>query len=307
MSAEPIVAPRSGWGAVGIEGPRGRLGRDAVVSLAVALAWLLILASPAWAHPLTPSDLAGVGFEPQPGAQVPAELAFHDELGAPVRLGDYVGHGRPVILTLNYFTCPNLCPLTVQDLASALGDVPFTLGDQYTVLTVSIDPTDTPALAQQTKRDDLRPYPKPGIETGWHFLTGDQDAIARLTDTVGFHYAFDAEQHEYAHPAGLIVLTPDGAVSRYLYGLDFEPKDLRLALAESAQQQIATVTDRVLLLCYHYDPANGRYSSLVLRVVQGGGVATLAGLGCLLGVLWRRDLRAGRHRADRAADRSVSP
>jgi protein SCO1/2 len=254
-----------------------------------AMLWLLALAPTSWAHSLTTGDLAGVGFEPHPGTRVSPGLTFKDELGETVRLGDYLGK-RPVILTLNYFTCPNLCPLTVQDLASALGDVPFGLGDQYSVLTVSIDPTDTPVLAQQKKREYLAPYPQPGVETGWHFLTGDQDAIASLTDAVGFRYAFDPDQHEYAHPAGLVVLTPDGTVSRYLYGLDFEPNDLRLALVDASQQQIATALDRVLLLCYHYDPANGRYSSIVLTAVQGGGVATMLGLGLLLGVLWRRDL-----------------
>jgi protein SCO1/2 len=254
-----------------------------------SLCWLL-LAAPASGHTLTPNDLSGVGFEPKSGAQVPADLAFRDELGKPVRLADYFGQ-RPVILTLNYFTCPNLCPLTVQDLASALGDVPFALGEQYTVLTVSIDPTDTPLVAQEKKREYLRPYPGPGIENGWHFLTGDQASISQLTDAVGFRYAFDPDQHEYAHPAGLVILTPDGAISRYLYGLDFEPNDLRLALAEAGQRQIATVADRILLLCYHYDPEQGRYSSLVLRIVQGAGGATVAGLGLLLGVLWRRDLR----------------
>jgi protein SCO1/2 len=185
--------------------------------------------------------------------------------------------------------------------------VPFALGDQYTVLTVSIDPTDTAILAQEKKREYLRPYPHSGINDGWRFLTGDQQTIDRLTDAVGFRYAFDPDQHEYAHPAGLVVLTPDGTVSRYLYGLDFEPNDLRLALTEAGQQQIATVADRLLLLCYHYDPENGRYSSLVLRVVQGGGAATLAGLGLLLGTLWRRDLRSGGLRAAGDPDRGASP
>jgi protein SCO1/2 len=265
-------------------------GAQRLVSLLFALACLLALATPLQAHSLTSNELAGVAFEPHPGAKIPTDLTFKDELGQTVRLGDELGR-RPVVLTLNYFTCPNLCPLTVQDLASALGDVPFALGDQYTVLTVSIDPTDTPVLAQQRKREYLRQYQHPGIDTGWHFLTGDQESITRLTDAVGFRYAFDPDQHEYAHPAGLVVLTPDGTVSRYLYGLDFEPNDLRLALVEASQQQIATPVDRVLLLCYHYDPEQGRYSSLILRVVQGGGAATLAGLGLFLGILWRRDLR----------------
>jgi protein SCO1/2 len=263
------------------------------LTIAGMLAWLLALAAPLQAHSLTSSDLAGVGFDPHPGATVPRDLVFHDENGQVVRLGNYIGQG-PLVLSLNYFSCPNLCPLTVQDLASALSDVPFTLGQQFSVLTISIDPTDTPALAQEKKREYLRPYEKSGIDTGWHFLTGDQETITRLTEAVGFNYVYDAEQHEYAHPAGLVVLTPAGVVSRYLYGLDFEPNDLRLALVDASQQQIATAVDRVLLLCYHYDPENGRYSSVVLTAVRGGGVATLIGLGSLLGLLWRRDLRRSR-------------
>jgi protein SCO1/2 len=274
--------------------PRSRAStRRALVPLTIALALVLMLAAPIQAHSLTSQELQGVGFEPHPGARVPLGLTFRDETGRTVRLGDELGQ-RPVVLTLNYFTCPNLCPLTVQDLASALGDVPFALGDQYAVLTVSIDPTDTPGLASEKKREYLRPYPHPGIETGWHFLTGDQAAITELADAVGFRYAYDAEQHEYAHPSGLVVLTPDGTISRYLYGLDFPPSDLRLALVEASHRQIASAVDRVLLLCYHYDPETGRYSSLVLAAVRAGGAATLAGLGLLLGVLWRRDLLASR-------------
>jgi protein SCO1/2 len=261
--------------------------------LALMFVWRLGPAAPVDAHSLTSKDLQGVGFDPHPGARIPPDLAFRDETGRAVRLSEYLGQ-RPVVLTLNYFTCPNLCPLTVQDLASALGDVPFAIGEQYEVLTVSIDPTDTPGLASEKKRDFLRPYPLSGIEDGWHLLTGDQDAIASLTDAVGFRYAYDDEQHEYAHPSGAVVLTPDGTISRYLYGLDFPPNDLRLALVEASQQKIATAVDRVLLLCYHYDPEQGRYSNAVLAVVRGGGVATLVGLGLLLGLLWRREWRASR-------------
>jgi protein SCO1/2 len=269
---------------------RGRgSGGGGYVAILIALVWLLAATVTVGAHTLTTSDLQGVGFEPHPGQQVPPDLVFRDETGQLARLGDALGW-RPVVLTLNYFTCPNLCPLTVQDLAGALSDVPFKLGEQYTVLTVSIDPTDTPALAREKKREYLRTYVQPGVAEGWRFLTGDQDAIDRLTDAVGFRYAFDADQHEYAHPAGLVVLTPDGKVARYLYGLDFQPNDLRLALAEAAEQQIATPVDRVLLLCYHYDPETGRYSAQVLVAVRAAGAATVVGLGLLLGLLWRRDL-----------------
>jgi protein SCO1/2 len=190
-----------------------------------------------------------------------------------------------------------LCTVVLNSLVSTLNVLSLEPGRDFDVVAVSFDPREKPALAAAKKTTYLERYSaarRANAEAGWHFLTGDQPSIASLTDAVGFRYVFDPEQHEYAHPSGLVVLTQDGTVSRYLYGLDFEPNDLRLALVEASQQQIATTVDRVLLLCYHYDPANGRYSSAVLTAVQAGGVATMIGLGLLLGVLWRRDLRASR-------------
>lgn len=260
---------------------------------ALAVALLALPSGRAEAHRPTPEEVREVRFDPRLGAAVSLDLPFRDEAGRAVTLGSYFG-ARPVLLTLNYFSCENLCPLMVQDLASSLSDLPFTLGEQYTVLTVSIDPRDTPEVAAARRASYLRPYTGPNRDTGWHFLTGDQDAIDRLTEAVGFRYLYDDEQHDFAHPAGVVVLTPGGAVARYLYGLDYPPTDLRLALVEAADGKIGSAVEQVLLLCYHYDPATGRYTPLVLTAVRAGGVATLLGLGLCLGLLWRADLRRGR-------------
>jgi protein SCO1/2 len=267
----------------------------------VATAWLLLAlaqpAGPANAHELNPDRIGDLGFEPHPGAQVPLELAFRDESGQPVTLGAYFGT-RPVILTLNYLSCPNLCPLMLRNLAGDLDGLPFTLGEQYTVLTVSIDPRDTPALAAHARQTALGASDHPETAAGWKVLTGTHANIDRLADAVGFRYAYDADQDEYAHPAGVIVLTPDGKVSRYLYGLDYSPLDLRLALVEAAERRIGSLVDQALLLCYHYEARTGRYTPLVLNAVRGLGAATVLGLGGFLGLLWRADLRRRREQGE---------
>jgi protein SCO1/2 len=249
-----------------------------------------------------------VAFEPRLGATLPLDLTFRDEAGRPVRLGDRFGD-RPVVLTLNYYHCPNLCPLALDDLARALAAAPFELGRDFSVVTVSIDPAETPAQAAARKRAALRSYadaralaprPEPAAgerlsawEEGWRFLTGDAAAIARLADGVGFRYRSDAAQAQFAHPVGLVVLTPTGRISSYLYGLDFAPHDLRLALVDAGRGAIGGPLDRVALLCYRYDPATGRYSLIALNAVRAGGALTVVGLGAFLAVLWRRDLRRG--------------
>lgn len=261
-----------------------------VGAFALALLVLVGLTIPARAHGLGPDELREVGFDQRLGEPIPLDLVFRDESGQPIELGSYV-HTRPIILTLNYFDCANLCPLTIESLAGGLSDLPFTLGEQFSVLSVSIDPRESPELAAAKKPIYLRPYARPGVERGWHFLTGEQGAIERLTRAVGFRYAYDADQDQYAHPAGIVVLTPGGRVARYLYGLDYSPTDLRLALVEAAEQWIGSAIDQALLLCYHYDPATGRYTPAVLGAVRLAGAATVLGVGALLGLLWRTDLR----------------
>lgn len=259
--------------------------------VAVAFAALLVLTTrPAAAHELTPASLQAVGFTQHPGAQIPRDLLFRDDDGQAVRLGDYLGQG-PVILTLNDLECANLCPLELDGVINGLNGLSFVMGQQYTLLTVSINPRDGPAEAASTKQRELRAYVHPQAAEGWHILTGDHDMIDRLTTAVGFDYAYDAANDDFAHPAGLIVLTPEGSVSHYLFGIDFPTNDVRLALVDAANQNIGSLLDRVALICYHYDPATGRYTPFVLGLLQAAGAATLVLLGGGLLLLWRADLR----------------
>lgn len=255
--------------------------------------WLLTALAPAaLAHPLSPEELRTVQFEQRLGESVPPDLVFRDESGRTTSLGSYF-EGRPVLLTLNYLRCPNLCSTMLNGLADRLRSLPFSLGEQYTVLTVSIDPRDTPELAAEKRAAVLRGFPGEDA-ADWHFLTGDQAAIDRLASAVGFQYIYDPQEDEYIHPAGVVVLTPSGQISRYLYGLDFVPTDLRLALVEAGQQRIGSLVDRALLLCYQYDPVTGKYTSVVLGAVRLAGLATVLGVGLFLGRLWREDLRRQR-------------
>jgi protein SCO1 len=268
---------------------RARAGRAA----GLLVAGLLLLAlggGRAAAHELTSDQLAAVRFDQQPGQRVPPDLLFRDEDGDTVRLGQYFAQG-PIILTLNYFHCQNLCPLELDGLINGLNGVSFTLGQDYTLLTVSIDPREGPADAEAAKARALRAYDKPHGADGWHVLTGDRAAIDRLTDAVGFQYVYDPVQDDYAHPAGVVVLTPTGQISRYLYGLDFSATDLRLALVDAAAQRIGSIVDRALLVCYHYDPLTGRYTPFAWNFVRGGAVVGALGLAGLLGWLWRGELR----------------
>jgi protein SCO1/2 len=232
----------------------------------------------------------GIAFEQKLDAQIPLALSFRDERNAAVHLSDYFG-ARPVILTLNYLRCTNFCPLELQALTTALGQLPFNLGDQYDVLTVSIDARDTPVVAAGKRTLVLGQYNRPGAAAGWHFLTGDAAAIAALAHAVGFQYAYDAQNDDYAHPLGIMVLTPQGKVARYLYGVDYPARDLRLALVEASQNRISSPADRFLLFCYHYDAAAGRYSAAAMNFVQLGALVGLVALAGFLFPLWRMEAR----------------
>jgi len=236
------------------------------------------------AHSLTDEELKGVGFTQRLGEHAPLNTEFLDESGQHVTLSDYFGE-RPVILTLNYLRCPNLCPIILPSLAADLNTIPFKLGQQFTVLTVSIDPRDTPEQAESTRATALESYEHPDSADGWHVLTGHQEQIDQLADAVGFQYRYDEEQDEYAHPAGIVLLTPDGTISRYLYGLDFSPNDLRLGLVEAAQNRIGSLVDQVLLTCFQYDAQVGRYTPIAMNAVRLAGVLTVLALGGLIGYL----------------------
>jgi protein SCO1 len=235
-----------------------------------------------------PGLLAAVAFEQRLNEPVPLDLVFRNEVGTAVRLGDYFGD-TPVILTLNYYECPMLCPLVLDGLLRSLRVLAFTAGEQFEVVTVSIDPGETPALATATKGRYVRGYGRPEAAAGWHFLTGEAAAIERLSEAVGFRYAYDAAKDEYAHAAGIMVLTPQGRIARYLYGLEFSPRDLRLALVEAAAGRIGSPVDQLLLYCYRYDPATGRYTLVVRRALQVAGLVTMLGLAGFMLVMFRRE------------------
>ncbi len=235
-----------------------------------------------------PPALKGVGIDQRLNAQVPLDLMFRDEDGRSVRLGDYFG-SKPVILALVYYKCPMLCTLTLNGLERTMRVMPFDVGDQYTVVTVSFDPRETPALATAKKQEYLAHYGRPGGATGWHFLTGEESSIRPLTEVVGFHYNYDPQSGQYAHTTGLVVLTPQGRIARYFYGVEFSPRDLRLSLVEASANKIGSRVDEILLFCFHYDPATGKYGLVIMRVIQFAGAITVLALGSFLAVMLLRE------------------
>ena len=237
--------------------------------------------------------LQQVGYDQRLGEQVPLDLAFRDEAGRPVRLGGYLGK-KPAILVLAYYECPMLCDMVLAGVTGSLKTLSFDVGKEFDVIVVSIDPGETPKLAADKKRSTISRYGRYGTDAGWHFLTGRQEEITRLARAVGFRYAYDAERDEYAHAAGTVFLTPKGKISRYLYGIEFAPKDVRLALVESAGGRIGTVIDQVLLYCFHYNPEMGRYSAMTLNILRIAAAATALGVIALVLFLLRLERRTPR-------------
>jgi protein SCO1 len=234
-----------------------------------------------------PPGLKNVGIEQHLNQQLPPSLSFHDESGKTVQLGNYFGK-KPVILSLVYYRCPMLCSEVLAGLEGSLRALSFNAGDQFNVLTVSFDPKDTPQDASAKKAVILKGYKRPGAADGWHFLTGSQESIDALTKAVGFQYEYDAKSGQFAHTTAIMVVTPEGKIAQYYYGVEFPPTDLRLGLIQASQNKIGTLADEVVLYCYHYDPQAGRYSAIVSHIVQLGGGVTILALGILLTVLIRR-------------------
>jgi len=233
-----------------------------------------------------------VGIEQHLNAEIPADLAFRDELGNNVKLGDYFTQGRPVILNLGYYQCPMLCGEVLQGLTGSLKVLSFNVGKDFDVVTVSFDPHETPDMAATKKRDIMRRYGRAGADEGWHFLTGPAESINALTRAVGFQFQWDEKTQQYAHATTIVVLTPDRRVSKYFYGVEFPPKDLRLGLVEASQNKIGTFTDQMLLYCYHYDPRTGKYGAIISRIMSIAGAATILFLGAFIFVLYRADASA---------------
>jgi protein SCO1 len=246
-----------------------------------------------------PPYLQNVGIDQHLDAQVPADLAFTDDSGRAVKLGDYFGH-KPLILNLVYYNCTMLCGEALAGLTGAMKMVKFNVGDEFDVLTVSFNPQETPQIAAAKKQDYLKRYGRPGAAAGWHFLTGPADSINALTKAVGFQYQYDPKSSQYAHATAIMVLTPQGRISRYFYGVDYPPKDLRMGLVEASQNKIGNAVDQVLLYCYHYDPATGKYGAIVANILKLGAGLTILLLGGLLFVLFRLEKSAPPRRDWRA-------
>jgi len=241
-----------------------------------------------------PEQLEEVGVEEHLDAKLPLDLEFRDERGRAVRLGDFFDGVKPVILTLNYYKCPMLCGLQLNGLLDGLMGLDWTPGQEFEIVTVSINPLETPALATEKKQNYMRRFGRPSAAAGWHFLTGREEEIRRLAETVGFGYTYDRSTGEYAHAAAIMVATPDARVARYLYGIEYPPKRLRLALLEASEGEIGTTLDQLILYCYHYDPSSRRYSPVAMNIMRLGAGATALVLGVTLGGFWLRE--AGRRR-----------
>jgi protein SCO1/2 len=252
--------------------------------------------SPPAAIDAKPSILDSVGIDQKLGAMTPLDLPFRDEQGRDVRLRDYFGK-RPVVLLLVYFRCPMLCTMVLNDVLRTVRAMPENVGSDFDILAVSFDPADTSEIARRKKETYLAQYNHPGAEAGWHFLVGDQPAINALTQAVGFRYVWDPKYQVFAHASGIMVLTPQGKISRYFYGIDYAPQDLRLALLEANAGKTGSLADEVLLYCFHYDPATGKYGLAINRALKIGGVFTVLLIGASIAFFLRRDRRL--HSLDR--------
>jgi protein SCO1/2 len=241
--------------------------------------------------PLTPADvIREVGFEQRLEAQLPLDAGFRDETGRAVTLREYAGK-RPLVLALVYYDCPMLCTLILNGLTSSLKAVNLDAGIDFDVVAVSFDPRETPELAAGKKQAHVKEYGRAGSERGWHFLTGDAEAIRQVTEAAGFKYYWDEESQQFAHASGVIVVTPEGRLARYFYGIEYAPRDLRLGLVEASAGKIGSRVDRMLLYCFHYDPASGKYSLAVMNIVRVLGTATVALIVGFILVMLRRERR----------------
>ena len=267
---------------------------------AMALATVVISAQgeapglrPAAALPsnAVPGVLGKVAFEQRLNQQLPLDLPFKNEAGETVKLGDYFGR-KPVVLAFVYYECPMLCTQVLNGLESALRVIHESIGREFDVVTVSFDPRETPVLAAGKKKAYLDRYQRPSAEQGWHFLTGDEASIAALTKAAGFSYVYDEDTKQFAHASGIVVATPAGKLSRYFFGIDYSPRDVKFALIESSSEKIGSLAERLLLYCYHYDPATGNYGFMAMRAVRIGGAVTLVALFGFMFVSIRRDNRA---------------
>ncbi|MGD1092746.1 MAG: SCO family protein [Bryobacteraceae bacterium] len=238
--------------------------------------------------------LRAVGINQKMGAQIPLDLPFVDESGRDVTLRQYFG--KPVILALVYYQCPSLCNMVLNGIVHVAKDLPWSTGKEFDVIAVSFDPRETPEMARAKKQSYMKDYDRAGSEQGWHFLTGSEKSSVELANAVGFHFAYDAMTNQYAHPSAILILTPEGQVARYFYGINYPPRDVRLGLVEASQSHIASPVDQVLLYCYHYDPSSGKYGMVVMNVIRLGALLTLGTLVTFMLIMFRRDFGAMAHK-----------
>jgi protein SCO1/2 len=258
-----------------------------------AFAILICILAGISANAQTPSMgiLDNVGIDQALNAQLPLDVPLRDETGKDIVLRDYFGE-KPVILAFVYYQCPNLCTLTLNGLVRDLRAIPFDAGNQFNIVTISFDPQETPELAAKKKQTYIAEYRRPGAAAGWHFLTGNPAAIEKLTNAAGFHYKYDPAAQQWAHAAAIMVVTPQGRMARYFYGIEYSARDLRLGLVEAAGNHIGSPVDRVLLYCYHYDPKTARYGLALITLLRIAGIATVLALALFIGRMIRRDRKA---------------
>lgn len=271
--------------------------RSSIFDLRFSIFHLLFLISAASAQILDsnvpPPMLREVGIDQKLSAPLPLDLFFQDETGRTVQLQQYFVE-KPVILAFVYYECPMLCTQVLNGLLESLKTLSFDAGNQFEVITVSFDPGETPKLAAAKKASYIKQYERAGAEQGWHFLTGDSAAIQQLTSAAGFRYKYDASTDQFAHASGIIVITPQGKIARYFYGIEYPARDLRLALVEASENKIGSLVDQVLLYCFHYDPSVGKYGLVIMNVLRLAGIATVMALGTFMIVMFWRDRREQR-------------
>ena len=258
---------------------------------AVTLIAVAILTSAASAQPLDSQRVDEIGLDQNLDGQIPLDLTFTDEKGRKVAIGDYLGE-RPALLTLVYYECPMLCTQILNGLTRSLRVLSFDVGKEFDIITVSIDPGETPSLAAAKKKEYVKRYGRTSADRGWHFLTGSQDQIELLAQAAGFRYQYDPETDIYLHASGIMVLTPEGKLARYFYGIDYAPKDVRLGLIEASQNKIGSPVDQLLLLCYQYDPSTGKYGLVIMNSVRIAGALTVVTIGAFVALMLRRERRA---------------
>jgi protein SCO1/2 len=259
-------------------------------SLAAFILLARFITLPCSAQSLTDQQLSRVDFDQKLNSQLDVALPFHDEAGRTVKLGDCFD-GKPTVLVLGYYECPMLCTLTFNGMVESLEDIKWSIGREFNVIHISIDPHETPALASAKKQTYLKRYGRAGAAAGWHFLTGDDAAIRKVADEIGFHYAYDPSVHQYAHPSGLVVVTPEGRVTKYFFGVTFSATDLHAALQDAAKNQIGSPIQRLILLCFHYRPVTGKYGTLIVHTIRLFGVTTLVGMLWLFARMIRSEQR----------------